>query len=301
MTAFTVAAAQYPVEEMLSFAQWEDKAARWVAEASAGGASLALFPEYGMMELTASDVRARDDLAYSLTWLAQRQSEIDAVWQKLAAENGVYICAPTMPVFGPIHGTDITFRNEARLFAPNGMMGAQQKIVMTRFEREIWGVSGGQKVRIFDTALGAIGIAICYDAEFPLIARAMAEAGAETILVPSATDSLAGYWRVRIGAQARALENQCHVIHAPTVGNAPWCPSLDENRGAAGIYGPPDLGFPENGILAMGEMDKPMWQFAEIDPENVTRVRNEGAVFNHNHWQEQPTASQFTVERTDLI
>ena len=179
------------------------------------------------------------------------------------------------------------FHNVARLFAPNRKMGEQAKIVMTRFEREMWGVSGGRELTLFDTALGKIGIAICYDSEFPMIARALAEAGAKLLLVPSATDGLTGYWRVRIGAQARALENQFYAVHSPTVGEAPWCPSLDSNRGAAGVYGPPDLGFPDNGIVALGELDKPMWLFAEVSLDKVDQVRAEGAVFNHRHWDEQ--------------
>jgi predicted amidohydrolase len=296
MTAFTIAAAQYPVEEMQSFVQWQDKAAQWVAGAKAGGAALAVFPEYGMMELTAVDPRARTDLAYSLSWLAEQQDAINAVWQQLAAEHRLHICAPSMPVFGP----NGSYRNEARLFAPNGKSGAQQKKVMTRFEREIWGVSGGEELCVFDTALGKIGIAICYDSEFPLITRAMTEAGAEMILVPSATDSMAGYWRVRLGAQARGLENQCYVLHSPTVGDAPWCPSLDENHGAAGVYSPPDLGFPETGVVALGKMDQPVWLFADIDLANVARVRAEGAVFNHRHWNEQPGVPQLSAQIVDL-
>jgi predicted amidohydrolase len=171
---------------------------------------------------------------------------------------------------------------------------------MTRFEREIWGVSGGEELCVFDTSLGRIGIAICFDSEFPLISRAMTEAGAEIILVPSATDSIAGYWRVRIGAQARALENQCYVVHSPTVGDAPWCPSLDENRGAAGVYGPPDLEFPETGVVALGVLDQPQWLFADIDRAKVARVRAEGSVFNHLHWAEQHHIPQLTARKIDL-
>jgi predicted amidohydrolase len=282
MSAFTIAAAQYPIDEVRSFAEWEDKLARWVAEAKAGGASLAVFPEYGIMELTAANAKARDDLAYSLAWLSDHRSDIDAAHERLAAEHHIHICAASCPT-----RMGDAFHNVARLFAPNRKMGEQAKIVMTRFEREIWGVSGGRELTLFDTALGKIGISICYDSEFPMIARALAEAGAKLLLVPSATDGLTGYWRVRVGAQARALENQFYAVHSPTVGEAPWCPSLDSNRGAAGIYGPPDLGFPDNGVVALGELDKPMWLFAEIDLAKVDAVRAEGAVFNHRHWTEQ--------------
>lgn len=286
MSTFTIAAAQYPIDEIRSFAEWEDKLARWVANAKAGGASLAAFPEYGIMELTAANAKARDDLAYSLAWLSDHRSDIDAVHERLAAEHHIHICAASCPT-----REGEQFHNVARLFAPNRKMGEQAKIVMTRFEREIWGVSGARELVLFDTALGKIGIVICYDSEFPMIARALAEAGAKLLLVPSATDGLTGYWRVRIGAQARALENQFYVVHSPTVGEAPWCPSLDSNRGAAGVYGPPDLGFPETGVVALGEMDQPKWLFADVDLEKVDQVRAEGAVFNHHHWDEQADTS----------
>lgn len=298
MNAFTVAAAQYPIDEVRSFAEWEDKLARWVGEAKAGGASLAVFPEYGIMELTAANAKARDDLAYSLEWLSDHRSDIDAAHERLAAEHHIHICASSCPM-----RVGEQFHNVARLFAPNRKTGEQAKIVMTRFEREIWGVSGASGLTLFDTALGKIGIAICYDSEFPMIARALAEAGAKLLLVPSATDGLTGYWRVRIGAQARALENQFYAVHSPTVGEAPWCPSLDSNRGAAGVYGPPDLGFPENGIVSLGELDKPLWLFADVDLAKVDTVRAEGAVFNYRHWDEQSkvTSAKLQVTTASLI
>ena len=116
---------------------------------------------------------------------------------------------------------------------------------------------GRQRAFRLDIGSARIGIAICYDVEFPLIARALVEAGAEVILAPSCTDTVHGYWRVRVGAQARALENQCVVVQAPLVGAVDWSPAVDMNRGAAGVFGPPDLGFPEDGVIAQGEMDKP--------------------------------------------
>ena len=67
---------------------------------------------------------------------------------------------------------------------------------MTPFERD-WGISAGGPVRVFDTALGLIGIAICYDSEFPLLVRAMAEAGAELHARPLVH-------RARVGLSSRA-------------------------------------------------------------------------------------------------
>ena len=101
--------------------------------------------------------------------------------------------------------------------------------------------------------------------------------------VPSCTDSVAGFTRVRVGARARALEGQCVVVHSVTVGDAPWCPAVDANRGAAGVYGPPDVGFPEDGVLARGAMDAPGWTFANADRGAIARVRADGAVLNARH------------------
>jgi predicted amidohydrolase len=144
---------------------------------------------------------------------------------------------------------------------------------MTRFEREHWNVVPGGPLRVFDTRLGRIGVLICYDAEFPLLGRALIEAGVEILLVPSCTEALSGYSRVRVGAMARALEGQCVVVHSPTVGPASWSPAVDMNTGAAAIYGPPDLGFPETGVLAQGDLNAPGWVTAEVDRGSVARVR----------------------------
>jgi predicted amidohydrolase len=152
-------------------------------------------------------------------------------------------------------------------------------------------------LRVFDTALGKIGILIGYDAEFPLLARAMTEAGAEVLLVPSCTGTLRGYWRVRVGAMARAIENQCIVVHAPTVGPADWLPVAEQNHGAAAIYGPPDTGFPEDGLIAIGKPDTAGWVHGEVALEAVREARADGTALSFRDWAEQPgfTANVETV------
>lgn len=297
MSKFIIAAAQYPIEMLADWAVYETKIGRWVGEAVAGGAALAVFPEYGAMELASLDPASMGSLSGSLASVAALVPQIDALHQDLAARHGLHILAASVPV----RLDDGRYVNRARLFAPGGKVGVQDKLVMTRFEREEWGVSAGGPLRVFDTALGRIGINICYDSEFPLLARAQVEAGAQVLLVPSCTDTLHGYWRVRIGAQARALEGQMVVAHSPTVGTAAWSPAVDENRGAAAIYGPPDEGFPEDGVLAVGELDVAQWVFAEVDLARVARVRAGGRVLNALHWAEQPgVAALPPVEVTDL-
>lgn len=283
MTRLTVAAAQYPIELLGSFSAWLAKLEGWVAEAAGAGADLLVFPEYAAMELAGIDAGRAGDLAASLELVIGQGDAYDAACRELANRHKVLLLAGSRPC------RDETGRivNRATLHGPEGTCGWQDKIVMTRFEREIWGVSGGRRVAPVATHFGPVGIAICYDIEFPLIARGLAEAGARIVLVPSATDSMQGYWRVRLGAQARALENQCFTVQAPTQGLAPWLPALDENHGAAGIFCPPDLDAPDDGVLACGTAGTPGWTYARIDLDQVPRWRREGAVLNHAHWGDQ--------------
>jgi len=178
--------------------------------------------------------------------------------------------------------------NRAPVIAPTGHVAYQDKHVMTRFEAEEWGVQAGAPPAVFETPWGRIGVAICFDAEFPALARAQVEAGAWLVLVPSCTDTLHGFNRVRLAAAARAMENQCFVCVAPTVGDAPWCGTLDRNRGYAAAFGPVDRGFPEDGELAGGALDAAQWVFADLDPARLEAVRHDGAVRNHLSWPPAP-------------
>ncbi len=297
MTRFTIAAAQYPIEALADWSAYEAKLTRWVAEAAAGGAALAVFPEYGAMELASLDPATMGDLAGSLASVTAVLPRVDALHADLAARTGMHILAAS----APFQRADGAYVNRARLFTPGGKVGVQDKLIMTRLEREEWGVSGGSPLRLFETVLGKIGITICYDSEFPLLARALVEAGMELLLVPSCTEAALGYWRVRLGAQARALEGQCYAVHSPTVGTATWSPAVDANRGAAAIYGPPDRGFPDDGVVALGQMDAAQWVLGEVDLARVAQLRTDGGVLNALHWAEQPGGGPLpAVEVVDL-
>ncbi|MFN3551503.1 MAG: carbon-nitrogen hydrolase family protein [Novosphingobium meiothermophilum] len=297
MVSFTIAAAQYPIDRLADWDAYEAKLTRWVDQAAEAGASLAVFPEYGAMELASLDPATMGDLALSIETVSALLPRVDKLHAALAARTGMHLLAAS----APRKDADGRFRNAARLFAPNGRSGVQEKLVMTRFEREEWNVAPGTALRVFDTALGRLAVTICYDSEFPLLARACVEAGAEVLLVPSCTDTLHGYWRVRIGSQARALEGQCFAVQSPTVGEAGWSPAVDVNRGAAAIYGPPDRAMPEDGVLAKGTEGVAQWVFAAVDTTRVTELRADGGVLNVRHWAEQPGAAPLPpVEIVDL-
>lgn len=294
-THWRIAAAQYPI---LPLADWDAYVARlttWVEGAAQGGAALAIFPEYGAMELASLDPATMGDLQGSIATVSDLLPRVDALHAELAARHGLFLLAAS----APRRRADGRFVNTARLFGPEGGVGHQDKLLMTRFEREEWGIVGGEALTLFDTPLGRLAVLICYDSEFPLLARAAVEAGAQVLLVPSCTETLHGYWRVRIGSQARALEGQCFVVQAPTVGDAEWSPAVDRNRGAAGVYGPPDrwrvdqpggFAMPADGVLAIGVENAAQWVFADLDLAQLATLRADGGVLNARDWAEQPGA-----------
>ena len=307
MTRVTIAAAAYPLDFHENFDAYAAKITAWVTDAAAMGAELLVFPEYGAMEL--GSLGGRDvagDLEACLHEVAKWKPQVDALHCRLAARFGVHILGASGPVFlaenrnalyssegetdpkrNGMYGLSPRPVNRATLYGPGGILGHQDKQIMTRFERETWFVEPGRGLRVFDTPLGRLGIVTCYDSEFPLLARALVEAGAEILLAPSCTDSLRGFTRVRVGSMARALENQCVVVHAPTVGLCDFCPAVDENVGSAAIYGPPDLGFPETGIFTETPLNQPGWAIATVDRAAIAEVRRAGGVLNHLHWEEQ--------------
>ncbi len=277
-----IATSAYPLDWLDSWAQYEDKLASWVAEAAGNGAELWLFPEYGAMELsTLAGAETAADLQGSIRAVSERMEDAAALHLKLAAEHRVHILGASAPVLDDA-GKVV---NRAEFYTPTGGRDHQDKQIMTRFEREDWGVAGGGPLKVFETALGKIGVLICYDSEFPLLGRALAEV--DVILVPSCTEALAGYWRVRLGAMSRALECQCVTAMASVVGTNTWSEAVDVNTGMGGIFGPPDNGFPGTGVIAEGTMDQPGWTYGEADLAAIAQVRADGGVLNRLHWDEQ--------------
>lgn len=281
MSKVKVAAAQYDIGFFKDWSQFTNKLTQWVTEATTENAKLLVFPEYGSLELTSLFGEAiYTDLYKQL----HSMQDIYADWQdlhhQLSKQYDVMMLASTFPVLQE----DGTFRNRANLYGPDGLIGFQDKLMMTRFENEQWFIHPDQQIKVLDTDIGRIGINICYDSEFPMIAYQQVNAGADLILAPSCTDTQAGFHRVRIGCQARALENQCYVVQSPTFGEARWSEAVDINTGRASIYTPVDYGFPDNGILIEGATDKPGWVCADLDLTEIARVRQEGQVFNYRDW-----------------
>jgi predicted amidohydrolase len=291
-----VASAQYPIDQPATLDAWRGKIARWVADGAATGAEVLVFPEYAAIEQAAAlGEKVYGNLDATLQAVADLEADRVNLHRELAAKHRVHILVGS----GPVRKGEGRYVNAAQLVTPKGSVGVQEKLIMTPFETD-WGISAGKQARVFDTVLGLIGINICYDSEFPLLARAMAEAGAELLLVPSCTERVSGYHRVRTGSRARALENQIAAVVSPTVGDALWSPAVDHNTGAAGIYVPSEQTVSDTGVLAQGELNTAQWVTADIDLARLRHLRTSGEMRNYIDWPNQAGATKL-ADKVEIV
>lgn len=189
---------------------------------------------------------------------------------EMATQYNFYLIAGTHPNL-----RDGLLYNTAFMFTPSGEVFSQDKIHRTKWERDKWDTSAGDKLHLFQTDFGAIGILICYDIEFPELARLVCEAGADILFVPSSTDDRQGFWRVRYCAHARAIENQVYVAMTSTVGNLP-VEGLGMHYGQASIMTPSDFSFSRDGIAAEGVVNMEQVVIADVDLDALTQNRLSG-------------------------
>lgn len=278
MNRVRVASLQYFIRPVTSASHFRDQVTALVETAADYGAQIVLFPEYFTVQLlTLGDVRA--PIAGQIRDLASHGPSLVELMAKLASRHKLYLLAGTIPTIDP--ETD-RLHNEAHFFGPDGKMGTQGKLHMTRFESEDWMIHARNRLKVFDTAFGKIAITICYDVEFPEIARAAAWAGAHILLVPSCTDDRQGFLRVRYCAHARAIENQMYVIVSHTVGSLPMVPAVSLNYGQAAILTPSDFPFSRDGILAEGHPNQEMMVIGDLNLETILQTRTSGTVLPLN-------------------
>jgi len=273
MERIRVAALQYFIRPVETFEQFSSQVVALVETAADYECHLVVFPEYFTVQLlTLGDVRR--PIRQQIEALAQQQPRYLELMGQLARKHDLLIAGGTIPVLED--GGNIF--NDAFLFSPSGKVGVQGKLHMTRFEKEDWAISPRNKLKVFETSLGRLAIAVCYDVEFPEIARAAAMMSASILLVPSCTDDRQGFLRVRYCAQARAIENQMYVILAHTVGSLPMVPAVSLNYGQAAILTPSDFPFSRDGILAEGNYNQEAMVIGELNLNTITDARQTGTV-----------------------
>lgn len=273
MDALRVAAIQYFIRPVESFDEFADQVTALVAAAADYDARLVVFPEYFTTQLlTLGDLDAPIDR--QVRRLPDHVPAYVDLFEGLARKHSIHVVAGTILD----RGEGDAVHNDAYVFGPSGEHAIQGKLHMTRFEKEEWDVSPRDTMRVFDTEIGRLAVAICYDVEFPEIVRAAARKGANVLAVPSCTDDRRGFLRVRLCAHARAIENRLYVVHAGTVGSLPKVPAVHLNYGQASILTPSDFAFPRDGILAEGHPNEESMVIGDLDMRAIERNRAFGSV-----------------------
>ncbi len=274
MERLRIASLQYFIRPVQTFDQFRDQVQALVETAADYKAQLLVFPEYFTVQLlTLGNVKR--PIQVQIRDLALQADRFRTLMSDLAKQHGLYIVAGTIPVVGD--GPDRIY-NECSFFSPTGTLGIQGKLHMTRFEKEEWKVLPREKFIVFETNFGRVAITICYDVEFPEIARAAGREGAHILVVPSCTDDRQGFLRVRYCAQARAVENQMYVVQSSTVGSLPMVPAVSLNYGQASILTPSDFSFSRDGILAEGIPNQESMVIGDVNLTTILQGRSHGTV-----------------------
>lgn len=191
---------------------------------------------------------------------------------ELAVRHNLFIVSGTMPVM-----REGSLYNVAHLHSPSGGTFTQDKLHLTPGERESWGMRPGRGLKVFETRFGRLAILVCYDIEFPELARAVALAGADVICVPFSTDERKAYQRVRFTAQARAVENSLFVVAAGNAGNLP-ARSYLLNYARSAVFTPSDFGFPDTAVIAEADPNVETVVVADLDFASLALHRQHGTV-----------------------
>jgi predicted amidohydrolase len=292
-----VAVAKYPVGQPRDFAAFAEKQTLLLQQAADAGARIAVLPEYLSLELAATfPVAISADLSASLQATQQYAEDFQHLFATLAQRLGLHVVAGS---FLTAIGNE-RYRNRTHWFTPAGTSGWQDKLQLTGFEAATQVIEGGDALRVFQADGIRAGVAICYDAEFPLPVRAQQQAGARLLAVPSCTDTEAGATRVRVGCLARALENRIFVAQSVTAGIARWSPALDENTGEAALFAPMDVGLPADGVIAQTSGEQ-VWAIGELDFDALEASRDRAQVANDRDWigQDAPAIRRARLEPFD--
>lgn len=213
------------------------------------------------------------DSRHAIKELAQFTEPIAEAMAKMAVSYNVNIIAGSMP---EIRNEEIY--NVSYVLQRNGKVDKVDKIHITPAEAYEWQIKGGAEIKVIETDVAKIGIQICYDVEFPELGRLMAEQGMQILFVPFLTDTQNAYNRVRFCAQARAVENECFVAIAGSVGNLPKVSNMDLQFAQSAVLTPSDFPFPVNGVKAEASPNTEMIVVSDVDLSLLTELHNHGSV-----------------------
>lgn len=266
-----VGAGQYFFRPISTWEEFEDTVRFYVDTADNYHCHFLLLPEYFTAQLFSLMPREWEERK-TVEKLADMAEQIVEMLQAMAQEYHIYIIGGSTPMW-----RDGKLYNVAPFVTPSGKVYYQDKLHITPAERNDWGIHPGEGVKVFQTPLGTIAISICYDIEFPELARMLTLRGAEVFFVPYSTDEKNGYYRVRYTSQARAVENYVYVVTAGNVGNLPRTNYL-LNYGQSAVYTPSDFSFPPEAVKASADANTETVVITDLDLNTLNIAREIGNV-----------------------
>ena len=237
-----------------------DAAVKLIGEAKSAGAAYVLTPEMtNIMEVNRERLFA--------TLVAEEADNSLATLRELARALDIHVHIGSLA----IKVSSDKAANRSFLIAPNGEIVARyDKIHMFDVDlpdgesyRESRNYRAGDFAVLSDLPWGRLGLSVCYDLRFPALYRALADAGAYFLAIPSAFTRVTGeaHWHVLI--RARAIENGCFVFAAAQGG---------KHENGRETFGHSLIVDPWGRVLAEGGTE-PGVVLAEIDPGQVAAAR----------------------------
>lgn len=268
-----VACVQKQMRKVKDFDDFANRVAYFTDIAADYRCDFVLFPEFFTVPLLSCE-QVRSPVE-GIKRLATHTHKFRKLVTSLAKKYGITIIAGSHPV-----KMDGQIDNVAIVCLPDGRSVDQPKIHITPNEKKWWGITGGKGLHVIETPKAKIGVLICYDVEFPELARIATRKGAQVIFVPFNTDERYGYLRVRNCAMARCIENHVYTVLSGCTGNLTQVENADIHYAQSGIYTPADIQFSNDAIAAECTPNIETLVMKDIDIELLRRHRYHGTTQN---------------------
>jgi predicted amidohydrolase/GNAT superfamily N-acetyltransferase len=264
---------QWQMRTYRSFEELIEQVEFFIDAVSGYKADFILFPEFFNAPLMAEYNHL--NVAEAIRELAAYTERIRDQFVDLAVSYNINIITGSMPLIerNKLYNVGYVCRRD-------GTFERYTKIHPTPDEVKAYGMVGGKTLKTIDTDCGKIGVLICYDVEFPELSRILADQGMDILFVPFLTDTQNGYSRVRHCSQARAIENECYVAIAGSVGNLPKVHNMDIQFGQSVVFTPCDFAFPTDGVKAQATPNTEMILIADLDLDDLKELHEFGSVRN---------------------
>lgn len=266
-----VAAVNWEIRAIGTPADFLEHLEEVVKNAKAQAAELVVLPELLIVELL--NLHRGSESKDAPKILEQYNSLFEEKLAHLAVEQNLV-------VIGGSHfkKSSSGFNNTTLIAWPDRSIQMQTKNCLTQWEIETWNLVGSDSLTVMQDK--RLGVTICYDSEFPEAVRAHTENGVQILAVPSYTETVRGFQRVRWCCLARAVENQIFVLHSACVADEALDFQTGSAYGSSAVIAPSILPFKQEAILAESAVNKEGIAVAELDFDALHRARTEFEVRN---------------------